>query len=633
MKKKDNKEKLKSKEKNKASGAAEDPRVNQKSKNESYVKLPWFGIGRILPFIKPYYKVLLAMALFGALGSAVDIVIPLFQQYAIDNYIVTGVVGTLPWFVGLYLLTLVVQVGANCFSTYMASRVEISVGHDLKQRSFDHLQTLSFSYFNQNSVGYIHSRIMSDTARIGELVSWSFMDAVWNLSYIIGAVVVMLSINAKLALAVIAIVPLAAVLIAFSLGKLTSLNRSIRELNSRISGDYNEGITGAKTIKTLVVEDKMVSEFESDTRKMKNTSVHAARFRGLLWSSVSFFSYVALALVLWRGGLLTIEQAMKVGTLSAFMSYAQGLMDPLLWIIDAITSLINTQVNIERVTRLLETQSDVTDSPEVIAKYGDTFEPHRENWEPLWGDIEFRDVTFKYPDGDETVLEHFSLKVPQGTQVAIVGETGAGKSTLVNLVCRFFEPTEGEVLIDGRNARDRSQLWLHSNIGYVLQAPHLFSGSVRENLRYGKPDATDEEINAALSLVSADAVVARMDRGLDSEVGEGGDLLSTGEKQLLSFARAIIADPRILVLDEATSSVDTITEQIIQNAIEKVTRGRTSFIIAHRLSTIRDADVIIVVKDGKIIEQGRHSELMHRRGYYHSLYTRQYEKDALDILG
>lgn len=625
--------KIKSKNKNQSGTEAADPRVNKKSKNDSYVKLPWFGIGRILPFIKPYYRVLLFMALFGALGSAVDIVIPLFQQYAIDNYIVTGVMSTLPWFVGLYLLTLVVQVCANCFSTYMASRVEISVGHDLKQRSFDHLQTLSFSYFNQNSVGYIHSRIMSDTARIGELVSWSFMDAVWNLSYIIGAVVVMLSINWRLALAVIAIVPVAAVLIAFSLGKLTALNRSIRELNSRISGDYNEGITGAKTIKTLVVEDKMVSEFEADTRKMKNTSVHAARFRGLLWSSVSFFSYVALALVLWRGGILTIEQAMKVGTLSAFMSYAQGLMDPLLWIIDAISSLINTQVNIERVTRLLETQSDVTDTPQVIAKYGDTFEPHRENWEPLWGDIEFRDVTFKYPDGEETVLEHFSLKVPQGTQVAIVGETGAGKSTLVNLVCRFFEPTEGEVLIDGRDARERSQLWLHSNIGYVLQAPHLFSGSVRDNLRYGKPDATDEEINAALALVSADAVVARMDHGLDSEVGEGGDLLSTGEKQLLSFARAIIADPRILVLDEATSSVDTITEQVIQNAINKVTRGRTSFIIAHRLSTIRDADVIIVVRDGKIVEQGRHAELMHRRGYYHSLYTRQYEKDALDILG
>lgn len=602
----------------------------KKKKDDAGVRLPWFGIKRILPFLKRYRRQIILMALFGVVGSAVDIVIPLFQSYAINNYIVTGVLDTLPYFIGLYLLTLTVQISANCFTTYTASCVEYRVGHDLKQASFDHLQTLSFSYFNQNSVGYVHARIMSDTARIGELVSWSFMDAIWNISYIAGAVFVMLKINWKLALAVIAVVPIAALLIAFSLNKLTTLNRAIREMNSRISGDYNEGIAGAKTIKTLVVEDKMVSEFEADTRKMKKTSVHASRFRGLLFSSVSFFSYVALALVLWRGGLITMKQAMGIGTLSAFMSYAQGLMDPLLWIIDAFSSLINTQVNIERVTRLIDTESDVTDTPAVIEKYGDTFSPKRENWEPLNGDIEFDDVTFKYPDGDETVLEHFSLRVPCGTRVAIVGETGAGKSTLVNLVCRFYEPTEGRVLIDGRDARERSQLWLHSNIGYVLQSPHLFSGSVRENLRYGKPDATDEEINAALATVSADAVVARMDKGLDSEVGEGGDLLSTGEKQLLSFARAIIADPRILVLDEATSSVDTITEQIIQNAIGKVTAGRTSFIIAHRLSTVRDADVIIVVRDGKIVEQGKHGELMRKKGYYYSLYTRQYEKEAVE---
>ena len=604
----------------------------KKKKDDAGVRLPWFGIKRILPFLKRYRRQIILMALFGVVGSAVDIVIPLFQSYAINNYIVTGVLDTLPYFIGLYLLTLTVQISANCFTTYTASCVEYRVGHDLKQASFDHLQTLSFSYFNQNSVGYVHARIMSDTARIGELVSWSFMDAIWNISYIAGAVFVMLKINWKLALAVIAVVPIAALLIAFSLNKLTALNRAIREMNSRISGDYNEGIAGAKTIKTLVVEDKMVSEFEADTGKMKKTSVHASRFRGLLFSSVSFFSYVALALVLWRGGIITMKQAMGIGTLSAFMSYAQGLMDPLLWIIDAFSSLINTQVNIERVTRLIDTASDVTDTPAVIEKYGDTFSPKRENWEPLNGDVEFDDVTFKYPDGDETVLEHFSLRVPCGTRVAIVGETGAGKSTLVNLVCRFYEPTDGRVLIDGRDARERSQLWLHSNIGYVLQSPHLFSGSVRENLRYGKPDATDEEINAALATVSADAVVARMDKGLDSEVGEGGDLLSTGEKQLLSFARAIIADPRILVLDEATSSVDTITEQIIQNAIGKVTAGRTSFIIAHRLSTVRDADVIIVVRDGKIVEQGKHGELMRKKGYYYSLYTRQYEKEAVEVI-
>ena len=226
------------------------------------------------------------------------------------------------------------------------------------------------------------------------------------------------------------------------------------------------------------------------------------------------------------------------------------------------------------------------------------------------------------------MLEHFNLKVPQGKNVAIVGETGAGKSTLVNLACRFYEPTEGQVLIDGRDARERSQLWLHSKIGYVLQTPYLFSGTVRDNLRYGKPDATDEEILEALRLASADFVVNRMEKGLDSEVGEGGDMLSTGEKQLLSIARAILADPRILVLDEATSSVDTLTERAIQDAIAAVIRGRTSFVIAHRLSTIIGADVILAVRDGKILEQGTHSELMEKKGYYYLLYTRQYEETA-----
>jgi ATP-binding cassette subfamily B protein len=311
------------------------------------------------------------------------------------------------------------------------------------------------------------------------------------------------------------------------------------------------------------------------------------------------------------------------------MSYAQGLMEPVRWLVDAISDLITTQVNIERLTKLLNTRPDVCDSEEVVARYGDSFEPKKENWEPIRGDIRFEDVSFRYPDGEETILEHFNLDIPFGTNVAIVGETGAGKSTLANLICRFYEPTAGKLLIDGRDARERSQLWLHSAIGYVLQTPHLFSGTVRENLVYGNPGATDADIERALALVSATDVIARLEKGLDTDVGEGGDLLSTGEKQLLSFARAILADPRILVLDEATASVDTITEQKIQSAIDQVIRGRTSIVIAHRLSTVKDADIILVVHAGKIVEQGRHAELLARRGHYYRLWMRQYEDSAI----
>ena len=278
----------------------------------------------------------------------------------------------------------------------------------------------------------------------------------------------------------------------------------------------------------------------------------------------------------------------------------------------------------------MNTEGEVFDTKEVIEKYGDTFNEKRDNWEPLIGDVEFRDVTFHYPDGDELVLEHFDLKVPKGANVAIVGETGAGKSTLVNLVCRFFEPTSGQVLIDSKDIKERSLQWLHSNIGYVLQSPHLFSGNIRDNLKYGKENATDEEIYNALKLVSADSIIDKLTDGLDTEVGEGGDFLSTGEKQLLSIVRALLADPKILILDEATASIDTVTEKAIQEAISTVIKGRTSFVIAHRLSTIVNADIILVVSDGKIIERGSHKELIEAKGAYFDLYTKQYEELIID---
>ena len=598
-----------------------------KVKQENTLHLKWFGIPKLLPYLTPYRKQIFFMVALGAIGSIIDIIIPLFQRYAINNYITKGITDGILWFVLLYALVLGLQVLANFRCFFNAGKVEMYVGRDLKRISFNHLQTLSFSYFSQNSVGYIHARVMSDTARIGGLVSWSLMDGIWNLFFLLGSAVVMLSINAKLALLVLIIVPIAALMSVYFEKKLVEYNRRIRESNSRITANFNEGITGAKTVKTLVVEDKMQSNFDVDATEMKRVSVRQVHFRASFNALISFAASCALALVLWRGGVITLEQAMEIGTLSAFMSYAMNMMEPVRWLVSALSDLISAQVNIERFVSLMETKSDVADTPEVIEKYGDAFSPKKENWEPLHGDVEFCDVTFRYPDGDVNVLSHFNLKVPKGTTVAIVGETGAGKSTLVNLVCRFYEPTEGQIKIDGVDARERSQLWLHSNIGYVLQTPHLFSGTVLENLLYGNPDATMEQVEEAVKAVCADRVISRMDKGYDSLVGEGGDLLSTGEKQLISFARALLADPSIFVLDEATSSVDAVTEAYLQTATKRIMEGRTSFVVAHRLSTIQSADVILVVHDGKIIEQGSHAELMSLNGAYYDLYTRQYTEE------
>ncbi len=588
------------------------------------------GVRKLAPYLRPYYKTIAVMVILGVFSSLADSIYPLFTSYALDTFVAGKTLRGIVPFSLLYLLLMAVTEAVNYYCLYKCGVVEMKVDRDLRNASFNHLQTLSFSYFNQNNVGYIHARVMSDTGKIGELVAWRLMDFVWEASYILFVIVMMLAINVRLAAWTLLIVPAGVLIITYFQRRLVEGNRKIREINSTITGNFNEGITGARSIRTLVIEKLMQRDFEKDTTRMRKASIKTTHYSALFASVVTMLSSFALALVLWRGGKLTMQGVIRLGTLSVFMSYAVGMLEPVQNVIQTLAAFISIQVNIERFTKLLEVKSDVADSKEVIEKYGDNFTAKKENWEPLHGDVEFRDVSFRYPDGKELVLDHFNLKVQQGTNVAIVGETGAGKSTLVNLVCRFYEPTSGQVLIDGKDVRLRSQLWLHSSIGYVLQSPHLFSGTVRDNLRYGKPDASDEEIWQALHTVAAEYVVRKMDKGLDSEVGEGGDLLSTGEKQLLSFARAILADPRLLILDEATASIDTVTEKAIQDAIRTVIKGRTSFVIAHRLSTITNADIILAVKDGKIVEQGTHAQLMARKGYYYELYMQQLDAAVMD---
>ncbi|MEA4955227.1 MAG: ABC transporter ATP-binding protein [Pseudoflavonifractor sp.] len=597
----------------------------EKEYETSFDTNAWKGI---IPYLKPYRGELWKVFACNLFCAVIDVLFPLFQRYAIDVFIGEGETAGLAGFGLTYAALVVIQALLVVGFTRACMRVEMNFGRDLRRAQFVHLQELSLSFYNVTPVGYLLARTMNDTGRIATLIGWNVADLLWSVLYMAGSYAAMLALNWRLALPVLVVVPVIALLTGWFQGRILRWNRKVRTLNSRITGAFNEGISGAKTSKTLVIEDQNLEDFQGLTGEMAHSGVRAARLSAIYVPLILFLSTVATALVLVRGGILERDGVLLLGTLSAFFSYATGLFEPIQQTARNLSEFISLQASLERVLDLLNEKPGVIDRSEVTERWGDVFHPKKENWTPIRGDITFENVSFRYPDGTEDVLSHFDLHIPAGTTVAIVGETGAGKSTLVNLACRFFEPTEGRVLIDGTDYRDRSQLWLHSALGYVLQTPHLFSGTVMENIRYGRLDATDEEVYAAAKAVSADTVVGKLEQGYDTQVGEGGDRLSTGEKQLISFARAVLANPCIFVLDEATSSIDTETEQLIQQATARLLQGRTSFLIAHRLSTIRQADLILVVRDGRIVEQGTHRELLERRGYYHDLYARQFAQEA-----
>ncbi len=559
--------------------------------------------------------------------SGADLAYPLFTRYAINHFIGGETTEGLPLFGALYIALVIVQGLGVMLFVRGAGRLEMDISYDIRQEAFTHLQQLSFSYYDTTSVGWLMARLGSDVSRLSEMIAWSIVDVMWSLTFAVGVVTVLLTMNWKLGLLVLAITPVLAVLCLFFQRRILRQQRIVRKANSRITGAFNEGVMGAVTNKTLAREDAAQEEFEVVTGELKGAAIKAAVLSAVFMPLVVNLGAIATALALWRGGVEVFAGIIDIGTLAAFISYTTQLFDPIQQLAGILAEMQAAQASAERVIDLLDTQSDVKDSPEIEARYGDLFHGKRENWPDIHGKVEFKDVTFRYKSGEE-VLHNFNLTVEPGQNIALVGETGAGKTTIVNLVCRFYEPSEGEVRIDGTDYRQRSQLWLQSSLGYVLQSPHLFSGTVADNLRFAKPDATDEEIHRAAQLVHAEEFILNLPKGYDTQVGEGGGKLSTGQKQLLSLARVLLADPKIFVLDEATSSIDTETEALIQDAIQTVLAGRTSFVVAHRLSTIRSAGRILVIHDGQIRESGTHEELMAKQGEYYSLYTHQYRREA-----
>ena len=585
---------------------------------------------RIFTYVKPYNKHVWAL-MFAAVGTGVfDAIFPMMTRYAINNFIGEKTLDGIWLFVLVFLGLALFQLWLNVLYTQHAIVIEMGVGRDMRYDLFSHVQELSLDYFNATPVGFILARIMSDTQSLGAVFSWRLSAFAWNMAYVLSAAINMFILNSALATAVLLTIPVITLLAGKFQNKLLVANRIARKQNSLVTAGYNENINGAVTIKELDCRGRINSEFSEINSEMRRKSFAAKRVEAVFFPCIMVVSSAALAFVLGMGPVMVNKQLLDVASLAVFISYTFTLLDPIETITRSFAGIMALQANVERVNSLLDAQPGVKDRQDVIEKYGDIYSPVKENWEEIKGDIEFKDVSFKYPDSEKYVLENFNLKIKAGTCVAIVGATGAGKSTLVNLVCRFFEPTSGQILIDGTDYRERSYLWLQSNLSYVLQTPHLFSGTILENIRYAKPDATMEEVIDAAKQAQAHSFIEKLPDGYDTEVGQGGDKLSTGQKQLVSIARAILAKGKILVMDEATSSVDTQTEQLINGMTDQLLQNRTSFIIAHRLSTVKNADVIIVVDEGKIIEMGTHSQLLRAEGHYYRMYTGQWEEKRQD---
>ncbi len=568
---------------------------------------------RILAQTKPHWPWLVGFVAAIAFVSGLESYFTFLSKQIVDEGILAGDRAALTQIVTIYGSLIVVSALAIFAFIFLCGILGERIRYDLRKKMFEHLQELSFSYFDRTPVGWIISRVTSDSSRMAELVTWGLLDVTWGFMNIVTGVYFMMIINWKLALVVLAIIPVLVVVAAQFKTKIIVEYRKVRKLNSKITGAYNENIQGVRVVKALCREEENLREFGDLTGEMYRASYRAAYLSALFLPTVQLISALALGSIVWYGGLQVQVGALTIGGIQAFVGYITFMLWPIQDLARVYAEMQHTIASAERVFSLIDTVPEVTDRPDAI-------DPGT-----IRGDVEFDHVDFWYEE-DNPVLQDFTLKVRRGETIALVGPTGGGKSTIVNLVCRFYEPTGGVIRIGERDYTELSLHGIQSRIGVVLQTPHLFSGTVRENIRYGRLDATDEEVVEAAKLAGAHDFIVTLEKGYDEEVGEGGVLLSVGQKQLVSLARAVLAQPEIFIMDEATSSVDTLTEALIQQGMETLMQDRTSFVIAHRLSTIKRADRILVIEDGRIAEMGSHAELLRAGGHYHRLYTQQFRR-------
>jgi ATP-binding cassette subfamily B protein len=569
---------------------------------------------RTLKLTFPHWPWVAGFLIAIAVTSATDSYFTYLGKQIVDDGILARDTAALREIVIRYGGLILFQAVAVFTFIYLAGVLGERIRYDLRRAMFNHLQKLSLSYYNKTPVGWIMSRVTSDSERVAELVTWGFLDSTWAVMNIATAAFFMLIINWKLALIVLAIIPILLVVASQFQKRIILQYRQVRKINSKITGAYNENITGVRVVKAFGREDRNMAEFDELTSEMYRAGYRAAWLSAIFLPTVQLISSFALGAIAWYGGWQVQVGTLTIGGIQAFVSYVAFMLWPIQDLARVYAEMQHAIASAERIFSLVDAVPEVMDRPDAV-------DPGT-----IQGDIVFENVSFAYED-DDYVLRNFNLHIRRGETLALVGPTGGGKSTIVNLLCRFFEPTEGVIRIGGRDYREISLEALQSRIGIVLQTPHLFSGTIRENIRYGRLDATDEEIEAAAKLAGAHEFIIQFEKGYDEEVGEGGSLLSVGQKQLISLARAVLRQPEIFIMDEATSSVDTLTEALIQRGMENLMAGRTSVVIAHRLSTIKNADRILVIRDGQIVEMGSHAELLRKRGHYYRLYTSQFRNE------
>jgi len=583
---------------------------------------------KLLGYTRPYRARVAALAVVAVLLAACEAGFAVFTPFVVDDVITTGG-ANLGCYALAYLAVTVVFCANVMAFIRLAGGISTGMSHDIRRNGFDHLQDLSFSFYDRRPAGWLVARLTSDCDRVARIIAWGSLDVIWGISMIVGISAIMLAVDWKLALLVLGVLPpLIWISLAFQ-KRILAASRAIRKQNSNITASYAESIAGMRTTKTFVREERNFGEFAHATRKMYCDSVRNAVLSAAYFPIVMTLCGIGAGMVLWVGGGQAAAGTISAGTLILFVTCSGQFVFPTLEMARVFADLQSAQAAAERIFTLIDTEPEIRDTAAVLQAIEDCRIDGRRPGMSVDGmpqriaEVTFRNVSFAYEE-DHPVLNDFNLSVKAGQVVALTGPTGGGKSTIVSLLCRFYEPTCGGILIDGVDYRDRSLAWLQSNLGIVLQQPHVFIGTIRENIRYGRLDASDGQIERAARLVCAHDFIAALEDGYDTRIAEGGSNLSTGQKQLISFARAVLADPQIFVMDEATSSVDTETEQLIQRGLASVLRGRMSLVIAHRLSTIRSADIILVIDDGGIVEQGSHRELIGLQGRYYELYTNQF---------